>query len=90
MCIRDRIIAVAINKLREETQRNTIAFNLMPKLFTLTELQKVYETILDTQLLTANFRRKISKYVTETDDYAQIAGHRPSKLYKRNLEEFIK
>ena len=32
----------------------------------------------------ANFRRKISGYVVETDEYTQGDGHRPARLYKRN------
>jgi hypothetical protein len=56
----------------------------MPEKFTLTELQQVYEVILDTELLKANFRRKISDMVIETDEYTKVAGHRPSKLFKFN------
>ena len=56
----------------------------MPKLFTLTELQQVYEVILDKELLKANFRRKISNMVLETNEYTKDAGHRPSKLFRFN------
>ena len=56
----------------------------MPELFTLTELQQVYELILDKELLKANFRRKISGMVIETDEFTKDAGHRPSKLFKFN------
>jgi 8-oxo-dGTP diphosphatase len=54
---------------------------LIPEKFTLTELQQVYEVILDTELLKANFRRKIADMVFETDEYTKDAGHRPSKLF---------
>ncbi|MNN88707.1 hypothetical protein D3C81_2064290 [compost metagenome] len=64
-----------------------IALHLMPNLFTLTELQQVYEVILDKELLKAAFRRKVTDLVTETDHYTKNAGHRPSRLYRRNLEE---
>lgn len=63
-----------------------IALNLMPKLFTLTELQQVYEVILDKELLKASFRRKAAHLVEETDQYTEHAGHRPSRLYRRNRE----
>lgn len=56
----------------------------MPELFTLTELQQVYEVILDKELLKANFRRKIADMVIETNEFKKDAGHRPSKLYKYN------
>lgn len=58
----------------------------MPRLFTLTEIQTVYEVILDKEMLKANFRRKIADLVIETDQFTQHAGHRPSRLFRRNLE----
>ncbi len=84
-----KIIAYAIERLRGKVEYTGIAFNLMPSLFTLTELQQVYEIILDTEMLKANFRRKIAGLVMETDQYARHAGHRPSKLFKRNMEGMI-
>lgn len=79
-----KIIAYAIDRLRTKIEYTDIAFNLMPERFTLTELQQVYEIILDTELLKANFRRKISHMVIETNEYTKDAGHRPSKLFRFN------
>ncbi len=59
----------------------------MSEEFTLTELQNVYEVIFDKKLLTANFRRKINKYVEETDNITTNAGHRPAKLYKYQVQD---
>jgi hypothetical protein len=56
----------------------------MPEMFTLTELQQVYEVILDKELLKANFRRKTADVVIETNEYTKDAGHRPSKLFRYN------
>jgi len=56
----------------------------MPDLFTLTELQQVYEVILGRELLKANFRRKIADMVIETNKYTRDSGHRPSKLFRFN------
>ncbi|HEY9061536.1 MAG TPA: NUDIX domain-containing protein [Pseudobacteroides sp.] len=81
-----KIIQYAIERLRNKIEYTNIAFNLMPEKFTLTELQQVYEVILDTELLKANFRRKISDMVIETDEYTKDAGHRPSKLFRYNTE----
>ena len=57
--------------------------DFLPEKFTLNEVQKVQETILDISILPANFRRKINDYVIETDEYTQGAGHRPARLFKR-------
>lgn len=67
-----------------------IAFDLMPETFTLTQLQTAFELILDQKLLTANFRRKITDYVVETEQIMEGAGHRPAKLFKRNIQEFYR
>lgn len=82
-----KIIACAIERLRGKVKYTDIALHLMPKLFTLTELQQVYEVIMDKELLKAAFRRKVADLVAETDHYTENAGHRPSRLYRRKLEE---
>lgn len=64
------------------------AFDLVPEIFTLTQLQNVFEIVLGRELLTANFRRRIADYVVETDAVSEGAGHRPAKLFKRYLEAF--
>jgi 8-oxo-dGTP diphosphatase len=79
-----KIIHYGIERLRNKIEFTDIAFNLMPEIFTLTELQQVYEVILDKEILKANFRRKISNMVIETNEYKKNAGHRPSKFFKFN------
>lgn len=76
------IIVRAILQLRSSLEQPYAAFRLLPESFTLTELQQVYEAILDKSLLMANFRRKIAPYVEETGVVETGAGHRPSKLFK--------
>lgn len=78
-----RMIAVTLAALRSEAQRFSVIFDFLPEKFTLTQLQKVQETILNISVLPANFRRKVSDYVVETDEYTSGAGHRPAKLFKR-------
>lgn len=80
-----KIIEYAVSRLRNKIEYTDIAFSLMPERFSLTELQQVYEVILGKELLKANFRRKISEMVTVTDEYTKDVGHRPSKLFKYNL-----
>ncbi|MCT1398118.1 ADP-ribose pyrophosphatase [Paenibacillus sp. LC231] len=82
-----KIIACAIERLRGKVSYTDIALHLMPELFTLTELQQVYEVIMDKELLKAAFRRKVADLVAETDHYTENAGHRPSRLYRRKLGE---
>ena len=77
------IIAAAVSLLRNYAQDFNTIFDFLPEKFTLNEVQKVQETILNTTILPANFRRKINDYVIETDEYTQGAGHRPARLYHR-------
>ncbi|MDO3409922.1 NUDIX hydrolase [Saccharibacillus sp. CPCC 101409] len=83
-----KIIAMAIERLRGRAETTDLALHLMPERFTLTELQQVYEAILDRELLKAAFRRKAEPLVEKTDDYTENAGHRPSRLYKWSREEW--
>ena len=85
-----KIITCALLSLRREAESDgRIVFDLMPDVFTLTELQRAFEIIQDKKLLVANFRRKIAPYVVETEQMMEGAGHRPAKFFKRNLEQFF-
>jgi hypothetical protein len=64
-------ILVGLERLRNKIEYTDIVFNLMPKTFTLGELQKVYEVILGKTLLIPAFRRIIAEKVEKTD---QIQG----------------
>lgn len=77
-------IIYALDRLKNKVEYTDIAFSLMSEYFTLTNLQKCYEILLDKPLLPANFRRKIAHMVIETNKVTSGAGHRPSKLYTFN------
>lgn len=84
-----QIIVHTLLQLRKQVKSDMrLAFDLMPEYFTLTHLQCTFELLLDEKLITPNFRRKISDYVSETEYIEEGEGHRPAKLFKRNLETF--
>lgn len=86
-----KIILHTLLLLRKNVENDSkLVFDLMPELFTLTQLQHAFELILDQKLLAANFRRKIAEYVIETELVIEGAGHRPAKLFRRNVEAFYK
>ena len=62
---------------------------MMPKYFTLGELQQVYEVILGKKLLDPAFRRIIANKVEKSDKVQTGGGHRPSALfrYKNNKKK---
>ncbi|MBR6535808.1 MAG: NUDIX hydrolase [Lachnospiraceae bacterium] len=86
-----KVVLRAWQYLRETLEKDPrIAFDLMPEMFTLNQLQNAMELISGQELLTANFRRKIADYVIETEKMTEGKGHRPAKLFVRNLKQFYK
>jgi ADP-ribose pyrophosphatase YjhB (NUDIX family) len=79
-----KMIFYAIFRLRNKLEYTDIIFNMLEEKFTLTELKKSYETILDEKLLDANFRRKTTKLVTPLNEFTSGKGHRTSQLFVKN------
>lgn len=75
-------ILAGIERLRNKIEYTDIVFNMMPELFTLGELQKVYEVILGKKLLDPAFRRIIANKVEKTECMKTGGGHRPSVLFR--------
>ena len=79
------IISYARNRIKNKAAvYSDIAFNFLPEKFTLPKLQVIYEILMDKPLYKANFRKKISPMVIETDESTSGEAHRPSKLYIQN------
>lgn len=55
----EQIIEKALYTLRENLDKKLVGFNLLPEAFTMGELQKLYETILDEKFLRTSFQRKM-------------------------------
>lgn len=77
-----KVLCEGISRLRNKIEYTDIVFNMMPDLFTLGDLQRVYEAILGKKLIDAAFRRNIKQKVTKTDRQVTSGGHRPSYLYR--------
>lgn len=77
-----KVILAGIERIRNKINYTDIVFNMMPKYFTLGELQDVYEVILGEKLLAPAFRRIIANKVEKTDKMLTGKGHRPSALFK--------
>ncbi len=77
------IIEYGRNRLGGKVNYSDIAFEFVPKEFTLPQLQRVYEILLGENLYKANFRKMIAPLVEETGNMLTGMAHRPSKLYRR-------
>jgi 8-oxo-dGTP diphosphatase len=80
----ERVVAYAEERLRNKLEYTNVAYSLLPRKFTLTQMQQVYEAILGEQLDKRNFRRKVVSLgiVRETGQTAKQGAHRPAMLYE--------
>lgn len=80
----DRIVEVAVNRLRAKVRYQPIGFELLPEQFTLSQLQKLYETILGVeQLNKRNFRKRILDMgILREAGKQEGVAHRPAILYR--------
>lgn len=78
------ILDMAHERLVAKLDYSTIAFQFMPKEFTLSELQNVYEIILQQELDKRNFRKWVLalENIEETGNERREGPHRPAKLYR--------
>jgi len=88
----DKIFAKSFETIRKKIFHSSIAFELLPEKFTLTQLQHVYEAILNQKLDKRNFRKKMLNYgiLKELDEKQQGVSYRAAKLYKFDRRKFTK
>lgn len=77
-----KILDYGIDRLRNKVEYTPIAFNLLPRVFTVKELQNVYEAIMGREIL--NFRRKMGEMIIETNEKVEGKPFRPAKVFKFN------
>lgn len=88
----DQILSKALERLKGKVRYQPIGFELLPKKFTLTQLQNLYEIILETKIDKRNFRKKIIKLdiLIETDEVEQDVAHRAARLYQFDQKHYQK
>lgn len=85
-----RILSLALERLKHRVRHEPIGFNLLPEKFTLLELQRLYETVLDTSLDKPNFRRKMMKMdlLINTHEKQSGVSYRAANLYRFDLKVY--
>ncbi|TLP72934.1 NUDIX hydrolase [Nesterenkonia sphaerica] len=80
----DLIVRYAVDRLRAKVTYSPIAHAFLPEEFSLADLRRVYEAILNRALDPSNFRRQILSQGTVQDTGRRMTGtaHRPPKLYR--------
>ena len=88
----DHILEVARQRLRGKVRYQPIGFELLPRKFTLTQLQQLYEIILEQALDKRNFRKRVLKLgiLAETDEVEQDVARRAARLYRFDRAQYRK
>lgn len=87
-----KILEVAVERLKGKIKYQPIGFELLPEKFTMPDLHRLYETVLQTELDNRNFRKKILGYnlLIDLNELQRGARNRAPKLYsfdKKRYEE---
>ncbi|MDP4209715.1 MAG: NUDIX hydrolase [Bacteroidota bacterium] len=86
------IVNSALEALRKEMRTDPIGFELLPKKFTLRQLQNLYEVIMGNKLDNRNFRKRIVKlnYLVPLSEKEKGVSHKPAQLYKFDKKTFLR
>lgn len=85
------IILKGIERLTNKVNYSTLPMHLLDKDFTLPQLQRVYEILLNEPLDKSTFRKKIEEtgLLQETGQMLKDGPYRPAKLYKINPQQIV-
>lgn len=81
------LIKLALNRLKNKVSYTNVGFELLSENFTLLQVQKVYELLLQKEVVKQNFRRDIKKMlVLKDDELSEGSSGRPAALYALKKE----
>src|SRR3954471_17355771 len=85
-----KVVDVALNRLKGKVRYQPIGFELLPAKFTLSQLQRLYEIVLERTLDKRNFRKKIlgMGLLVELDEIQKDVAHRAARLYRFEKERY--
>ena len=86
----DRILRMALRHLRDRICFEPVGFDLLPDVFTMTELQRLYEAILGVKFDRRNFYNKMLKLevLTSAEPRPENASRRTPSKYRFNAEKY--
>jgi 8-oxo-dGTP diphosphatase len=85
------ILEYALTRLQYKLEYTTVGFQLLPKEFTLTDLQQIYQAVLRRQLDKRNFRKSVMglRLIEPLQKRRRDGAHRPARLYRFKSKAFI-
>jgi 8-oxo-dGTP diphosphatase len=86
------ILATALARLKGKVRYQPIGFELLPPKLTLSQLQHLYEAVLETRLDKRNFRKKVLGFdlLIPLKETQMIGRHRPAQLFQFDDEKYEK
>ncbi len=87
-----QMVQQARELMKQKASTEPIGFNLLPKLFTLSQLQSLFEAIYGESIDKRNFRKRIADmdYIEKTDKIDKRGSKRGAALYKFNEKAYRK
>jgi 8-oxo-dGTP diphosphatase len=84
------ILRVAAERLRGKVRYEPIGFELLPEKFTLSQLQHLYEAVLQADLDKRNFRKKILSMglLVPLEEQVRTGAHRPAQLFRFDAKKY--
>ena len=88
----EEMVEKARELMKQKASVEPIGFNLLPKLFTLSQLQSLYEAIYGETMDKRNFRKRVAEmdYIEKTDKIDKLGSKRGAALYKFNGKAYRK
>lgn len=85
------MVSNALAQIRRRINTEPIVFNLLPELFTLTQLQRVYEAILGSSIDKRNFRKRVKQieFIEKTEFIDKTTSRRGAALYRFNKNVYL-
>ena len=87
-----QMVLKARRMMKEKIAHEPIGFNLLPELFTLPQLQKLYEAVNGEEIDKRNFRKRIGEmdFIEKTEQKDKLSSKRGAFLYRFNEKAYKK
>lgn len=87
-----KILHAALHRLKGKVRYEPIGFELLPETFTLSQLQRLYEIVLETSLDKRNFRKKVLSFrlLIPLKEKQRTGRHRPAQLFRFDMDKYAR
>ena len=86
----NEMVRQALHRMRQKIKTEPVSFRLLPPLFTLTQLQHLYEAVMGEEVDKRNFRKRVKEmyFIEKTELIDKISSKRGAALYRFNKKAY--